>query len=159
MNYNDQLRNLVEQIRRDQEKEDSLPKRPNLVFDTPHDLVSFLRNRPITKSVEVTTLASFLRRFRTGLAIRPDDVANALGLAPEDLAMLEQIEGLPWTVSTRSAALILSAYRIHIDVLGFLTQNSFVIARVSGKLSHPREAPRVMQPCLEDVHTALQLVS
>jgi transcriptional regulator with XRE-family HTH domain len=129
-----------------------------LVFETTHDLVSFLRKRPITKSVEVTTLPSFLRRFRTSLALRIDDVSSALGLAPEDLAKLERIDCLPWTISTHSVALILSAYRIHIDALHFLTQNSYEIARVSRKLSYPNSAARVVQTWLGEVRAELEVL-
>lgn len=158
MNYDDQLRNLLEQIRRDREKEDSLPKRTALVFETPHDLLSFLRKRRITKSVEVTTLSSFLRRLRTSLPVAIDDVANALGLIPEHLAMLEQIDCLPWTTSAHSMALIVSAYRIHIHALCFLTQNSYEIARVSRKLSHPVKVAKAVQTWLDEVRQELELL-
>ncbi len=157
MNYEDQLKNLLEQIRREREEEDTLPKQAPPVFDNPNDLVFFLRNRPVTRYVEVTTLSSFLRRFRSGLGVMIDDVANALGLEPQDLENLESIDCLPWTVSPRSIALILSSYRIHVGALKFLTQNSYEIARVSGKISDPDAAAQVISTWLSEVDSTLEV--
>ena len=155
MNYEEQLKDLLEQIRREQEEEHDLPKQAPPLFDNPNDLVSFLRNRPVMSNVEVTTLSSFLRRFRRGLGIKIDDVANALGLEPQDFENLESTDYLPWNISARSIAIILSTYRIHMSALKFLTQNSFEIARVSGRLSDPN-AEQVISTWLSDVASALK---
>jgi transcriptional regulator with XRE-family HTH domain len=156
MNYEDQLKNLLDQIRREREEEHNLPKQVPPIFDDPNDLVSFLRNHPIVSHVEVTTLSSFLRRFRRGLGIKIEDVANALELEPQDLENLESIDCLPWKISARSIAKILSAYRIHVSALKFLTENSYQIARVSGRISDPNDAEEVISTWLSDVASTLR---
>jgi hypothetical protein len=158
MNYEDQLKDLLERIRREQEEEHDLPKQAPPIFDDPNDLVSFLRNRPVISTVEVTTLSSFLRRFRRGLGIKIDDVTNALGLEPQDLENLESIDYLPWKVSPQSIAIILSSYRIHVSALKFLIQNSFEIARVSGRISTPIDTEQVISTWLSDVASTLRTV-
>ena len=77
---------------------------------------------------------------------------------PEHIARLEQIDCLPWTTSSHSIALILSAYRIHIDALRFLTQNSYEIARVSGKVPHPRKTAHAVQTWLGEVRQQLEIL-
>lgn len=156
MNYEDQLKDLLAQIRREQEEEHDLPKEAPPLFDNPNDLVSFLRNRPVMSNVEVTTLSSFLRRFRRGLGIKIDDVANALGLELQDLESLESIDFLPWKIAPRSIAIILGAYRIHISALKFLTHNSYEIARVSRRISERNDAEQVISTWLYDVASTLR---
>jgi transcriptional regulator with XRE-family HTH domain len=156
MNYEDQLKDLLEQIRREHEEEENLPKQAQPVFDARSDLVSFLRNQPVISNVEVTTLSSFLRRFRRRLGIKIDDVANALKLELRDLENLESIDYLPWKISPRSIAIILSAYRIHLSALKFLTQNSFEIARVSGRISDPKDTEQVISTWLSGVVSTLR---
>jgi transcriptional regulator with XRE-family HTH domain len=156
MNYEDQLKNLLEQIRREREEEHNLPKQAPPIFNDPNDLVSFLRNRPIISNVEVTTLSSFLRRFRRSLGIKIDDVANALGVEPQDLESLESIDYLPWKIAPRSTAIIVSAYRIHVSALKFLTHNSYEIARVSRRISDPNEAEQVISTWFSEVTSTLR---
>jgi transcriptional regulator with XRE-family HTH domain len=156
MNYEDQLKNLLEQIRREREEEESLPKLDPPTFDNPHDLISFLRNRPVAKHVETTTLSSFLRRFRNSLGVTADDVAKALGLEPQDLKNLESNDCLPWTVSTQSTAVILSSYRVHADALKFLVHNSYEIARVSRRVSNSGDVAQVISVWISGVRTTLK---
>lgn len=157
MNYEDQLKNLLEQIRREREEEEALPKLARPTFDSPHDLISFLRNRPVAKHVETTTLSSFLRRFRNSVGITADDVAKALGFEPQDLKNLESNDCLPWTVSAQSTAAVLSSYRVHADALKFLAHNSYKIARVSGRISDLDDAAQAMSAWLSDIHTILEI--
>lgn len=156
MNYEDEVKNLMEQIRREREEEESLPPLVPPAFDSPHDLISFLRNRPVAKNVETTTLSSFLRRFRNSLGVSADDVAKALGFKPQDLKNLESNDCLPWTVSPQSTAAILSSYRLHVDALKFLVHNSYKIARVSQRLSDSGYAAQVMSAWISDVCMTLE---
>ncbi|HWN11963.1 MAG TPA: hypothetical protein VNO50_22230 [Pyrinomonadaceae bacterium] len=157
MSYEDHINNLLEQIRRERQSEATHAAEIAPVFESPSELLFFLRNRPITSYVEVTTLPSFLRRFRSDLGVMIDDVANALGLEPQNLENLESIDCLPWKISARSIATILSAYRIHISALKFLTQNSYQIARVSGRISDPKYAEQVISTWLSDVVSTLKV--
>src|SRR5437016_225939 len=155
MSYKDHVNNLLEQIRREREEENIIPKVQPPVFDTPTDLLSFLRNRPVTRSVEVTTLSSFLRRFRRSLGPASQAVADALEIELADLQSLESSDCLPWTVSPKSTALVLGTYRIHFDVITFLTQNSYEIAQVSGKILEPTEALQSVSIWLWQVESEL----
>ena len=156
MNYEDEVKNLLEQIRREREEEKSLPPLVPPAFDSPHDLISFLRNRPVAKHVETTTLSSFLRRFRNSLGASADDVAKALGFKPQDLKNLESNDCLPWMVSAQSTAVILSSYRVHTDALKFLVHNSYEIARVSRRISDSGDVTQVMSAWISDVCTTLE---
>lgn len=158
MSYEDHINALLEQIRRERESEDTIAAGIAPVFETPSELLFFLRNRPVTSYVEVTTLSSFLRRFRSSLGLVIDDVANALGLEPQNLKNLESIDYLPWNMSARSIAIILSSYRIHVSALKFLTQNSYQIALVSGRISDPNDAEQVISTWLSDVDSILRIL-
>jgi hypothetical protein len=159
MSYEDHINNLLEQIHREREEEENIPKAEPPVFKTPSDLLSFLRSRPVTESVEVTTLSSFIRRFRRSLGVAPQVLADALGMELPDLQSLESNDCFPWTVSPKSTALILSTYRIHVDAIKFLTQNSFEIARVSGRIFDPSEALRLVSTWLLQVKSELETLN
>lgn len=156
MNYEDEVKTLLEQIRREREEEESLSPLVPPTFDSPHDLISFLRKRPIAKDVETTTLSSFLRRFRNSLGVNADDIAKALRFEPRDLKNLESNDCLPWTVSPQSTAAILSSYRLHVDALKFLVQNSYKVARVSRRISDSGDSAQAMSAWIYDVCTALE---
>src|SRR5713226_9766575 len=118
---------LLEEIRREREEETNVRSEPRR-FENSKDLIAFLRKLPVIRSIEITTLPSFLRRFRTGLNITVEDASSAFGVDAKELVNLESTGFLPWTVSPRTIAPILSAYRIHIEAITFLTRNSFEIA-------------------------------
>ncbi|MDQ1636983.1 MAG: hypothetical protein QOF62_322 [Pyrinomonadaceae bacterium] len=155
MNYEDQLKNLQEQIRREREEENSFSKTRPRSFESPTDLVSFLRNMPVTKVAEVTTISSFLRRFRSDLGLNQDDVATALELAPDILKNIESNDCLPWTIPPRAMTLILSTYRVHMDAVLFLTQNSYEIARVSKQISDLTAEAQRLSAWLANINSEL----
>lgn len=155
MNYEDQLKNLQEQIRREREEENSVSKTSPPSSQSPADLIIFLRNLPVTKVVEVTTVSSFLRRFRGDLGLNLDDVATALELAPDLLKNIESNDCLPWTVPPRAMTLILSTYRVHMDAVRFLTQNSYEIARVSKQISDLTAEAQRLSTWLANINSAL----
>lgn len=157
MSYEDHINKLLEQIRREREGENISPKVKPPVFNTPSDLLSFLRNRPVTRSIEITTLSSFVRRFRRRLGVAPPALAIALEIELLDLQSLESNDCLPWTVSPRSSALVLAVYRIHIEAVELLTENSYEIARVSGRLLDPTEALQAISIWLSQVKSALEM--
>ena len=157
MSYEDHINNLLEQIRREREDENIIPKVKPPVFNTPSDLLFFLRNRPVTRSVEITTLSSFVRRFRKRLGVTPQALADALEIELLDLQSLESNDCLPWTVSPRSSALVLAAYRIHIEAVKLLTDNSYEIARVSERTLDPTEALQVVSTWLSQVKSELEM--
>lgn len=157
MNYEDHINNLLEQIRREREEENIIPKVEPPVFNTPNDLLSFLRNRPITRSVEITTLSSFVRRFRRRLGVAPQALADALEIELLDLQSLESNDCLPWAVPPRSSALVFAAYRIHIEAVKLLKENSYEIARVSGRVLDPTEALQAISIWLSQVKSALEM--
>lgn len=139
MSYEDHIKTLLEEIRREREQDDNIARIEAPVFDSPTALLSFLRNRPVARHVEVTTLPSFLRRFRSSLGLTIQNAADALGIELRELNELESINCLPWTIPAISIARILSGYRIHIEAAKFLAQNSYEIARVSGRLSNSND--------------------
>jgi hypothetical protein len=157
MSYEDHINNLLEEIRREREEENTIPKVKPPVFNTPSDLLSFLRNRPITRSVEITTLSSFVRRFRRRLGVAAQALADALEIELLDLQSLESNDYLPWTISPRSSALVFTAYRIHIEAVEFLTENSYEIARVSGRVLDPTEALQAISIWLSHVKSELEM--
>ena len=157
MKYKDHVNNLLEQTRREREEEKTIPKREPPVFHTPSDLLSFLRNRPVTQSVGVTTLSSFLRRFRRRLGVAPQALADALKIELLELQSLESNDYLPWAVSPRSSALVFAAYRIHIEAVELLTESSYEIARVSGRVSDPTEASQAISIWLSQVKSELEM--
>ncbi|HXM51212.1 MAG TPA: hypothetical protein VN956_25435 [Pyrinomonadaceae bacterium] len=156
MSYEDHINNLLEQIRREREEEENIPKVEPPVFKTPSDLLSFLRNRPVTRSVEITTLSSFVRRFRRSLGVAPMALADALEIKLLDLQSLESNDCLPWTTSPRSSALVFAAYRIHVEAVKLLTENSHKIARVSARISDPSEALELALTWLSQVKSELE---
>src|SRR6267154_1561734 len=103
MNH-DEIEDLDNRLRLELEEEKSLPKRPPLKFSDPSQLLKFLRDLPIKKDVELTSLPPFLRRFRTNLNVEREDVATAVHIPPETLIELESSDFFPWTLPAAAVA-------------------------------------------------------
>jgi len=155
MSYEEHVNKLLEEIRREREQEPNVRSEPRR-FENSKDLLTFLRKLPVIRSIETTTLPSFLRRFREGLNITVEDASNAFGLDAAELVNLESTGFLPWTVLPRTIAPVLSAYRIHIEAITFLTLNSFEIARVSKRISDLDEARQLVSTWLADVRAEFE---
>ena len=127
-----------------------------LKFDTPADLLLFLGRLPINRDVEPTSLPPFLRRFRTNAHLNIDDVATALEITTEALTEFESSEILPWELESSVMAKLANAYRIHIEAIDFLTQNSYQIAKLSKALKEPDQVRSSMLKWLGNVRSEME---
>src|SRR5258708_11526392 len=98
MSDDDKIKDLEKQIRLELDLEKSLPKTPPLKFKTPSDLVTFLSRLPIQRTVALTSLSPFLRRFRTNTNLELEDVATAVNIPASILIQFESSDFLPWTL-------------------------------------------------------------
>jgi len=155
MDHEDQINELEEQIRLEFQRDDELSRRPPLKFNTPSDLLAFLRRLPINRNVELTSISPFLRRFRRNAFLELQDVAIALNVPAETITQFESGELLPWTLPPAVMVALACGYRIHIEAVDFLTKNSFQLARLSKTISDPTAAHASMLDWLQAVRTEM----
>lgn len=156
MPQEEEITDLERQIRLELEREKSLAKHPPLKFKTPSALLNFLARLPINREVELTSLSPFLRRFRENVNLDLNDVAIATNVPAETILKFESGEILPWKLPSSMMAHLATAYRIHIEAIEFLTQNSLQLAQLSKTIDDPNEASVSMSRWLEDVRSQME---
>src|SRR4249920_2893930 len=124
MPHDEEITNLEHQIRLELEREKTSVKQPPLKFKTPSALLTFLARLSINRKVELTSLSPFLRRFRQNVNLDLHDVAIATDMPEETILQFESGDLLPWKLPSSMMARLATAYRIHIEAVEFLTQNS-----------------------------------
>lgn len=113
----------------------------------------------MNRNVEETSLSPFLRRFRRNAHVHIDDLAKALNVTQESILEFESSQTLPWELETSVMVKLANAYRIHVDAIDFLTQNSYQIAKLSKTLKDPDQARSSMLKWLADVKLEMQAVA
>lgn len=156
MPNDEEITDLEHQIRLELERERSLAKQTPLKFKTPSALLSFLARLPINREVELTSLSPFLRRFRENVNLDLHDVSIATNVPAETILEFESGELLPWKLPSSVMVHLATAYRIHIEAIEFLTNNSFQIALLSKIIDDPAEARTSMSQWLGDVRSQMQ---
>ena len=125
-------------------------------FTSPLELLLFLKNSPVRRDAENLTLSAYLRRLRTDAGIGLDDFASALNLPPEVLAQIESNDSVPWSLSPSLMAEVACLFRLHIQAIAALTENSYNIAYFSGRISDRDSATELMSTWLSEVRSDLQ---
>jgi hypothetical protein len=155
MDHEDQITDLENQIRLEFQRDNALSKRPPLKFKTPSDLLAFLSRLPSTRTVELTSLSPFLRRFRRNAYLDLQDVSLALKVPADTIIQFESGELLPWTLPPSAMVALACAYRIHIEAVDVLTKNSYQLARLSKSIADPAAGHASMSQWLKSVRSEM----
>jgi len=156
MPHDEEITNLERQIRLELEREKPFVKQPPLKFKTPSALLSFLARLPINQEVELTSLPPFLRRFRENVNLALHDVAIATNVPEETILQFESGDLLPWKLPSSMMARLAAAYRIHIEAVEFLTQNSLQLAQLSRTIEDLDQASLSMSRWLHAIRLEME---
>ncbi len=119
------------------------------------DALLSLRGQPILRVVQDLPFSSCLSRLRIAAGINLSSIAAALN---QPLHLIEQLESNqvpPWAVPAVVIAEVAILFRLHLEAVELLTENSFRIALVSNGISNRDQDSSLIASWLADVRTTL----